>query len=158
MRIDVEEDRCNFSGLLVIDLRVQLMTSLACVTLWAWPRIPSGTHLLLIVAIHNYIYPASVTTVKTLGLILNHIYRLYQCNQGMLSKRFLETSLTSTISQLVSFFVLKTYTVKPLYCRHHETTAVCPDYRGVCISEASGIFMVGVANASHAVECYKVAF
>ena len=35
-------------------------------------------------------------------------------------------------------------TVDPLYCRHHGTTAVCPDYRDIRISEASGIFPVGV--------------
>ena len=33
-------------------------------------------------------------------------------------------------------------TVKPLNCGHHGTTAVCQDYRGICISEASGIFLV----------------
>ena len=36
-------------------------------------------------------------------------------------------------------------TVEPLYYGHHGTTAVCPDYRGVHISEASGILPVGVA-------------
>ena len=35
------------------------------------------------------------------------------------------------------------------------TTAVCPEYRGICISEASGIFPVGMANCTCAVEHYK---
>ena len=49
-------------------------------------------------------------------------------------------------------------TVEPLYCGHHGTIAACPDKRGVCISKASGIFLVGVAMHTHAVECYKGAF
>ena len=49
-------------------------------------------------------------------------------------------------------------TVEPLYCGHHGTIAACPDYRGVRILEASGIFPVGVAMHTHAVECYEGAF
>ena len=45
-----------------------------------------------------------------------------------------------------------------LYCGHHGTTAVCPSYRDVHISEASGVFPVGVAIYIHAVECYKCTF
>ena len=49
-------------------------------------------------------------------------------------------------------------TVEPLHCRHHGTTAGCQDYRGICISEASGIFPVGAAMDTRAVECYEGAF
>ena len=35
----------------------------------------------------------------------------------------------------------------------YGTTTACPDYRGVRISEASGVFPVGVAMHSRAVEC-----
>ena len=35
------------------------------------------------------------------------------------------------------------------------TTAVCPEYGGICISEASGIFPVGMAICTCAVEHYK---
>ena len=42
-----------------------------------------------------------------------------------------------------------------IYCGHHGTTAACLDYRGVCISENSGIFLVGVAMHTHAVEYYE---
>ena len=37
-------------------------------------------------------------------------------------------------------------TVEPLYCRRHGTTAVCPDYRGVHISEASGCMLARKAD------------
>jgi len=47
------------------------------------------------------------------------------------------------------------YTVEPRYCEHN---AVCRDYRGVRISEVSGIFPVGVAMHTRAVECYEGAF
>ena len=43
-------------------------------------------------------------------------------------------------------------------CGHYGTITVCPDYRGVRISEASGIVPVGVAMHTHAVESYKGAF
>ena len=36
------------------------------------------------------------------------------------------------------------YTVEPLYCGHHGTTTACPDYRGIHISEASSVFLVGM--------------
>ena len=36
----------------------------------------------------------------------------------------------------------------------HGTTAEGPEYRGVCSSEASGIFQVGVVMHTHAVERY----
>ena len=49
-------------------------------------------------------------------------------------------------------------TVEHLYCGYHGTTAVCPDYRGVRISEVSGIFSVGVAMHTSVVECYEGAF
>ena len=48
-------------------------------------------------------------------------------------------------------------TVEPLYCGHHRNTAACPDYRGVCISEASDTFLVGVAMHTRAVGCYECA-
>ena len=38
-------------------------------------------------------------------------------------------------------------------------TTVCPEYGGVRILEASGVFLVGMAKfARHAVECYKATF
>ena len=49
-------------------------------------------------------------------------------------------------------------TVEPLYCGHHGTTAVCLDYRGIRISEASSIIPVGVVMHTRAVECYEDAF
>ena len=49
-------------------------------------------------------------------------------------------------------------TVEPLYCVHYGTTVKCPDYRGVHILEASGIFPVGVAMHTRAVECYEGVF
>ena len=45
--------------------------------------------------------------------------------------------------------------MEPLYCGHHGTIAACLDYRGVHISEASGIFLVGEGMHTHAVECYE---
>ena len=45
--------------------------------------------------------------------------------------------------------VYRRNTVELLYCRHHGSTAVCLEYRGVRILEASGIFMVGVAVKVH---------
>ena len=48
--------------------------------------------------------------------------------------------------------------MKPLYCGHHGTTNVCPDYRDARISEASGVFLVGVAMYTRAVECYEGTF
>ena len=35
---------------------------------------------------------------------------------------------------------------------------MCAEYRGVCISEVSGIFLVGVAMCTCAVERYKGVF
>ena len=40
----------------------------------------------------------------------------------------------------------------------HGTTVKCPDYRGVHILEASGIFPVGVAIHTRGVECYEGVF
>ena len=55
-------------------------------------------------------------------------------------------------------FVLLHMRVCCTACGHHGTITVCLDYRGVCISEASGIVPVGVAMHTHAVESYKGAF
>ena len=49
-------------------------------------------------------------------------------------------------------------TVEPLYCGYHGTTAACLDYRSIRISEASGIFPVGVAIHTCAVEYNEGAF
>ena len=57
-----------------------------------------------------------------------------------------------------NFSVTYRYTVESLYCGHHETTVACPDYRGICISEASGIFLVVMAIDTRGVECYEGAF
>ena len=35
---------------------------------------------------------------------------------------------------------------------------LCPEYGGVCTSQASAKFPVGVAMHTHAVECYEAAF
>ena len=66
------------------------------------------------------------------------------------NKRHFSHKLYAALSQqngmqYLQVMKIKAVTVEPLYCRHHGTTAVGPDYRSVRISEASGIFPVGVA-------------
>ena len=41
----------------------------------------------------------------------------------------------SSVHVHVCGYIIRTYTVEPLYCGHHWDCSKCPDYRGVLISE-----------------------
>ena len=51
-----------------------------------------------------------------------------------------------------------TYTVEPYNVVTIETITVYPEHGGIRISEACGIFVVGVAMCTCVVECYEAAF
>ena len=54
--------------------------------------------------------------------------------------------------------ILNVYTVEPLQCGQFGTIAVRPEYRGICIPEASGVFQEGMAMCTHVCMCVCVWF